>query len=39
VTLTVLHGGATKDVTVTLGASPTTVTSGQGGQGTPQPIP
>jgi len=39
VTLTVLHGGQTKDVTVTLGASPTTVTSDQGGGQSPQPIP
>jgi S1-C subfamily serine protease len=39
VTLTVLHGGQTKDVTVTLGTSPTTATSDQGGGQSPQPIP
>ena len=39
VTLTVLHGGQTKDVTVTLGASPTTVTSDPSGGNNPQPIP
>jgi S1-C subfamily serine protease len=39
VTLTVLHGGQTKDVTVTLGTSPTTATSDSGGGQSPQPIP
>ncbi|MFL5851013.1 MAG: S1C family serine protease [Solirubrobacteraceae bacterium] len=39
VTLTVLHGGQTKDLTVTLGASPTTVTSDPSGGNNPQPIP
>ena len=36
-TLTILHGGQTKDVEVTLGAPPTALASDQnGGQGSPQ---
>ena len=37
VTLTILHGGQTKDVQVTLGSPPTVLASDQnGGQGGPQ---
>ena len=36
VTLTVLHGGQTRDVEVTLGNQPTVLASDQGGQGSPQ---
>jgi S1-C subfamily serine protease len=36
VTLTVQHGGQTKDVEVTLGRPPTVLASDQGGQGSPQ---
>jgi S1-C subfamily serine protease len=39
VTLTVLHDGQTKDVTVTLGAPPSTLSSGQGGGGQGPTIP
>jgi S1-C subfamily serine protease len=39
VTLTVLHGGQTKDVTVTLGTPPSTLTTDRGGQGGSPTIP
>jgi S1-C subfamily serine protease len=39
VTLTVLRSGQTKDVTVTLGAPPSTLSSGQGGGGQGPTIP
>jgi S1-C subfamily serine protease len=39
VTLTVLHGGQPKDVTVTLGAPPSTLSSDQGGGGQGPTIP